>query len=220
MKLTLLTTKYEMVIGLWNTILFGNSILSTPGEGVGGYIAKEKPQYSLDQNNNTKYLSFGNCNRSDLTLYCGLDTGFHVTLQQGATLLTAFQLTTAGDFPDRDPLGVTIEGSNATDSALSSGTSWSLIFSGSTGLEKNIGRGADGLIQCIPNNVVWYTSYRVLVTSKRGSSNSVQYSEVRLLGQENPSKGKLFLFRICCLPIRIFMSIFYFFDEHCISSRT
>ena len=145
----------------------------------------------MDQDRSTKYLSFGNCDGYQPTIDCGVDTGFYVTPQRGPTLLVAIQFTTASDEPGRDPLGVTIEGSNTT-SALMRGTSWSLIYSGSTGLGKDPGRGTDGPIQCISNNVIWYTSYRVLVTSKRGASNSVQYSEVRLLGQENPNKGKLF----------------------------
>ena len=122
---------------------------------------------------------------------CGIGTGFIVIPQQGATLLKAIQFIASVDMAANDPLTITIEGSNATFPIFMLGKSWSSIYNDSTGLDADPGRGADGLIQCIPNNAIWYTSYRVLVTSKRGASNSVQYSGVRLLGQENPNKGKI-----------------------------
>ena len=173
---------------LWNTVASSNSTLATPGFGIGNYIPTEAPQNAFDQNTNTKHLSLGNCNSYDEAMECGTNTGFCITFLQGPTLLLAIQFTTANDWAERDPLRITIEGSNANSSALIRGTSWSLISAMPTGLDVNPGPKADGMPQCTPNNTIWYTSYRILITSKRGYANSVQYSEVKLLGLKIPNK--------------------------------
>lgn len=131
----------------------------------------------------------GDC--ATAALSCGTGTGFLVIPRQGETLLLAIRFTTGDDLPDRDPLTITVEGSNAISTTLMQGTSWSTIYSGSIGLDIDPGRNNDGLLQCIPNNQIWYTSYRILITSKRGINSAVQYSEVKLLGQENRNKGKI-----------------------------
>jgi len=110
---------------------------------------------------------------------CGLNTGFYLELLQGQVLVTALQVCTANDFPERDPLTVTLEGSNQSGTALTVGTSWSLIYSGNTGLPSNPGRGICGTVQSF-NNSIQYKSYRFLVSGKRDMSNSVQYSELQL----------------------------------------
>ena len=186
--LSLLTESNDVVYGLSKTTLSGNGTLATPGTGVGNYYDGEIPRYALDQNINTKYTNFGDCYRNGFNQDCGTDTGFYVTPQQGATLLLAIQFTTANNIPERDPLSIIIEGSNATSSALMLGASWSLIFSISTGLEIDPGRKTDGPLVCLPKNVVWYTSYRILVTSIRDSNDAVQYSEVKLFGYANPNR--------------------------------
>jgi hypothetical protein len=62
------------------------------------------------------------------------------------------------------------------------GSSWTLIYNGSSGLDTDPGRYNDGKVQYIPNNAIWYTSYRILTTSKRGNDTAVQYGEVSLFG--------------------------------------
>ena len=165
--------------------------MATPGGASGNYVFDQAPRCVLDQNNSTKYTNFGDCFLYGRYQDCGTNTGFFVTLQQGATLLLAIQFTTANDNPIYDPMSITIEGSNATSSALMLGASWSFIYSVSTGLEVNPGRQADGLFLCLPANVIWYTSYRILVTSVRDIGDRVQYSEVKLFGYDNPFKGKI-----------------------------
>ena len=189
--MTLLTGTNELVYGLWKTALLGDAPSSVPGEGVGGYYPTGVPQYAFDQNSITKYTSFGTCSPGAYIPDCATNTGFDVTPQQGATLLQAVQFTTAFDLPARDPLGITIEGSNATLSALMRGASWSLIATLSTGLDKDPGREVDGLLQCLNANAIWYTSYRILVIAVRDVAECVQYAEVKLLGYGNPSKGKI-----------------------------
>ena len=187
-NITLLTTKYEMIYGLQNTSAGGDSSLTLYSSSY--YSSSEGPINALDQDDNTKYLNFGACAHGGSQAICGLNTGFYVTPLQGPTLLKAFQFTTAGDAPERDPTWITIEGSNATSSALMYGTSWSLIYDASSGLDANPGRRGNGSIQCILSNTIWYTSYRVLVKQKRNDSNSVHYDEIRLLGYKDLNKGK------------------------------
>ncbi|CAF1338460.1 unnamed protein product [Adineta steineri] len=81
----------------------------------------------------------------------------------------------------RDPLSLTIEGSNLYKSELTFGSSWTLIYEGSSGLISDPGRSSFGAIQILPNNSMRFASYRFLVTSKRGSENCASYSEVRFL---------------------------------------
>ena len=53
----------------------------------------------------------------------GTATGFTVTPKMGATIVTALQLTTANDSPERDPASYLVEGS-------SDGTTFTTIASG------------------------------------------------------------------------------------------
>jgi hypothetical protein len=181
--MTLLTSTNETVYGLWNTTAGDSSILSIPGSSIGNYNPTETPQNVFDQNSTTKYTSYGICNQSSISLLeCGANTGLYLTLQRGASLLAGIQFCTANSLPERDPMTITIEGSNQSSSALLLGSSWSLIYNGSSGLDSDPGRYSFGVIEIIPNNVVSYESYRLLITSKRGMSNAVQYSEVEFLG--------------------------------------
>lgn len=189
--LSILTTnRYEVIFGLWNTTASGNSVLATEGLGVGKYDAMYPPQNIFDQETDSSYISFGSCSNRAASLSCGIRTGFIVIPAQGGTLLLAIRFSTSANTPESDPLTITIEGSNETSSTLILGNRWFLIFNGSSGLDVDPGRSTNGAVQCFTNNSAWYTSYRVLVTSKRGISNSVQYSEVRLFGRPNPKPGK------------------------------
>ena len=172
-------------------MILGDGTLATPGKDMGNYYDDGVPRYALDQNSTTKYTNFAECFRGRYNRGCGTNSGFYVTLQQGATLLQAVQFTTGDDVSACDPLSITVEGSNETWSALMRGASWSLIDTLSTGLYVDPGRKADGLLQCLHSNTIWYTNYRILVTSVRGIADSVQYSEVKLFGYGNPNKGKI-----------------------------
>lgn len=188
--LPILTENYEIVYELWNTTVAGDSLLSTSELGVGRYNATSSSRNILDQNSANNYISFGSCVVGKASNSCGIDTGFIVVPLQGATLLLGIQFTTNTGSRASDPLTITIEGSNETLSALMFGRSWSLIYKDSTGLDIDPGRSMPGVDQCIKNNTIWYTSYRVLVTSKRDISDSVQYSEVKLFGRQNPNRGE------------------------------
>lgn len=179
----LLYPNTTQIYGLWDTTAGGNSDLSSPGNGPGNYNPVETPQNIFDNISTTKYTSFGNCsnNNTIISLSCGINTGFYIVLQSCPSLLIAFRFRTGNDVPARDPLLVTIEGSNRNSSLLS-GSSWILIYKGSTGLDSDPGRQQFGSIQSLSNNLHWFKSYRILVSQKRGSSDAVQYADVELFG--------------------------------------
>lgn len=180
----LLTATTENVYGIWNTVASGSSVAATSGDGSGPgtYIANEGPSMTLDRNFNTKYTSDGSCNYFMSNLSCGINTGVYFTPIRGPSLLRSLRFYTANDYPARDPVTVTVEGSNQTSSpALTSGSSWTLIYNGSSGLNVDPGRQAYGITEYFSNSD-WYRSYRLLITSKRGTDAYVQYSEVDFIG--------------------------------------
>lgn len=95
--------------------------------------------------------------------------------------LVGMRFVTALSMHERDPLTMTVEGSNQAPSALTLGSSWTLIYNGSTGLVSDPGRGNNGIIQNFSNSIS-YSSYRVLVTSVRNFTYATQYAEVELIG--------------------------------------
>jgi hypothetical protein len=99
-------------------------------------------------------------------------------------VVTGIQLATANDVPDRDPVAITLEGSNTDDALKAKGKGFTLIYKGPSGLTKDPNRSSWGLVISFPNTTA-YKSYRVLITQTRGSDNvdATQYSEVKLLGE-------------------------------------
>ena len=132
---------------------------------------------AIDGNLNTKYFNHGQ--KTDGADPRGDGTGFVVT-PSGNGPVTKVQFATANDVPDRDPLAITVEGSNDPNAAAAGGNGFTLLYDGPTGLEIDPGRGAWGPVITFPNTTV-YKTYRVLVTRTRGdSADGAQYSEVRL----------------------------------------
>jgi hypothetical protein len=112
---------------------------------------------------------------------CGLNTGFYVKLKRGVSLVTGLQICTGNDFPERDPLTVSLEGINQTGRDLTLGWSWTLICKGDSGLQSDPGRRNCGIVQLFSNSIQ-YKSYRFLASLKRSLVNGIQYSEVKLFG--------------------------------------
>jgi hypothetical protein len=100
----------------------------------------------------TKYLNLGEAN-----------SGFIVTPAAGAKAVTSLQITTANDFPERDPSSFQIYGTNAPilSGENSQGTSeaWTLIASGALALPDE--RFTAGDVVSFANGTA-YTSYKVL----------------------------------------------------------
>ncbi len=164
---------------MWNTTSRGDSTLSIPGSGVGNYYTGQIPLYACDNKLSDEYTSFGACGAGANTTTCGLNTGFYRTPPRGASLIIGLQVCTAGSLNARDPITITFEGSNQPTLALTLGSSWTLIYSGPSGLATDPGRTACGIPVLFPSNTVWY---RFLVTSKRSSESSTWYSEIQLFG--------------------------------------
>ena len=145
---------------------------------------------AIDNELTTKYLNFG----ESVCLNCtpsleGIDTGYIVLPAiSNKTIARAILFASANDFPERDPLTITLEGSNASNrTLLYQDSSWTLIYNGSTGINANMdpGRRVYGTQQNFFNTIP-YRSYRLLVTSRRGAADSVQYAEGGILGYVVP----------------------------------
>jgi hypothetical protein len=109
----------------------------------------------------------------------GVDTGFVVT-PSAAGVVNAFQIATANDAEGRDPLAITIEGSDAENAGQEQGNGFTLLYEGTSGLESDPGRKSWGPCVVFANRTA-YRSYRVLVAKIRdGLANGTQYSEFRL----------------------------------------
>ncbi|CAF4540877.1 unnamed protein product [Rotaria sp. Silwood2] len=99
------------------------------------YPTSENPSNAIDGLLTTKYLNFGNpsssCSGSSPV---GINTGFYVTPTiSNVSVAVGLLFVTAWNAPNRDPITVIREGKNATNTtALNSGTSWRLIYNGST----------------------------------------------------------------------------------------
>jgi hypothetical protein len=112
----------------------------------------------------------------------GVGTGFYVTPSiSNASIAISLLFATANDAPNRDPITVTLEGSNVN--ALDVGSSWTLIYNGSTGISLTVDPGRTQYVARQNfSNTIAYRSYRLLVTSHRGPEWGLQYSEAQIIG--------------------------------------
>jgi hypothetical protein len=146
------------------------------------YYPQEPPVAVFDNNFTTVFTSYGICNITWVSTTCGQNTGLYLTLNSGPIILAAFYIGTNNYSSQRDPMTITIEGSNLNGSVLTLGSSWTLIYNGTTGLTPNPGRAILGPLQTLPSFSMRFASYRLLVTSKRGNDTCVSYSEFVMLG--------------------------------------
>jgi hypothetical protein len=109
----------------------------------------------------------------------GVGSGFAIT-PRSAGVVTAFQFATANDVEGRDPLAITIEGSDADGAGKDQGGGFTLIYAGPSGLDADPGRLQWGACVVFANRTA-YRTYRVLVSRIRDDgANGTQYSEFRL----------------------------------------
>ncbi len=177
----LLTSTNESIQAVWNTTAGGNSTAATAGNGIGNYISSEPPANAFDRNDSTHYTNYGACNDNINLQECGTNTGFYLTLQRGISLLTSLRFCTATN-DLRYPLIMTVEASNGPSSELMFGSSWTLIYNGSTGLTASSSQSTYGTMIYFPNNSNQYSSYRILITLKSSTGSAVEYSEIKLYG--------------------------------------
>ena len=177
--ITTITQAGDTIVGLFNT---------TAGKSTGGKNGRfasnsELPAQAIDNSVSTKYLNFGATGDFYVTVNApGVGTGYYATPAiSNASVAISLRFATANDAPDRDPTGVTLEGTNSD--ALDDGFSWSLIYNGSTGISPTDDPGRMTFVaQQNFSNSIAYKSYRLLITSQRGSEWAVQYSEAQIIG--------------------------------------
>ncbi|CAF0753912.1 unnamed protein product [Adineta ricciae] len=172
----------EIVYAIWNTTAGSNSLPSSAGGGEGEYWPSEPPEAALDGNLSTEYTNHG-CADECFNITSGMYTGFYFTIKSAPFRLMKFCMGTNVRHVKRDPMTITIEGSNNDQSELPLGKSWTLIYSGSSGLTESLNRSSHGTTQTVATNVASFRSYRLIVTSTRGKHNSASYSEFVMMGQ-------------------------------------
>jgi hypothetical protein len=158
----------DPIVPLKATVAGGTNHIDAVSDGEGVKSA-------IDGSINTKYFN----RASDDANPPGVGTGFVVT-PVASSVVTAFQIATANDMPNRDPLSVTIEGSNDPRADTEEGGGFTLLYAGLTGIDADPGRKSWGPAVTFTNATA-YRTYRVLVTETRGDgTDATQYSEVRL----------------------------------------
>lgn len=179
----IITRVNDPITAIWKTAAGNMSYNAIVGTGVGNYASGQGPSECVDFSNTT-YLNYGNVglNATGMTNTAGVGTGVHTTPQIGASIVQSIQFQTGNDSINRDPLNITLEGSNATGTNLFFGSFWTLLYAGSTGLSPlTTTRLAWGELQNFTNSQA-FTSYRMIVTEQRGVDYCVEFAEMHLYG--------------------------------------
>ncbi|CAF1080276.1 unnamed protein product, partial [Didymodactylos carnosus] len=112
----LLTTSRDPIQALCNTTSGTNSHSAYAGYDICQYPPDEAAANAIDLDVSTKYLNFGNVNYATLSYSPAINTGFCIkpTINDGqGTIVRQVQFVTADDHPIRDPLTITLEGTNS-----------------------------------------------------------------------------------------------------------
>jgi len=169
-----ITAPGNPIVGVAATSGSSTSTLTTIGTapGANNSPAQEQASNAIDDNTVTKFLNFQETN-----------CGFIVTPQPAGSLVTGFQIRSANDAPERDPLTVTLEGTDDLNATTTLNSTWTQIYSGVSGLAVDPGRTSLGA-QINFTNVNSFKSYRFLVASVRNgaTANSTQLTELELIG--------------------------------------
>jgi len=177
--------KLSLVVVVVCTLLLGGMIqaagldITAPGDTVQGvpndndWPGNESPPLAIDDNTATKYLHFKGFTQP---------TGFQVTPSASQTIVVGVTFTTANDATERDPVGFELYGSN-----VSINGPYTLITSGNIVDFSQTSAWPRFTMNETPilfDNDAAYDHYQVLFTAVRtpGSANSMQISEVELLG--------------------------------------
>ncbi len=157
-----------------NILAVGDAIIAIEQGWQSRYPAAEPPAMCLDNDPNTKYLNFGKVN-----------SGFIVTPLVGPSMLEGFQITTANDHPQRDPVVWMVYGTNDeivdVDNSDGKGETWTLICGGTLALPEE--RFTPGLMYVIANQAEFFTSYMVIFeTLKDATDDSMQIADIQIYG--------------------------------------
>lgn len=157
-----------------------NSILAVHVGWDSSYPGGEVPAFAIDGDPESKYLNFGEEN-----------SGFIVTPSIGLSMLDSFQITTANDSPERDPLVWVLYGTNdgitSVDNSDGSDETWTLIAASTMALPDD--RKTLGERYIIANQLEEYTSYKMLFPTVKdaGAANSMQIAELQFYGIPEPA---------------------------------
>ena len=172
------TSPSDPIIG--GQMIGGVFVQATQGTPVGNanmFPFDGKPSFAIDNDFTTsKYRNFGEIN-----------TGFIVTPTFGQTVVTSLRVWTGSNSPEWDPLTFTLEGTNGDPlTGL-----YSLIASGSAGVDIDPGRSEGGVVQTFSTDSSrgggfgsGFTSYRLIFPTVRnsGTADSMQVTEVQIRG--------------------------------------
>ena len=132
------------------------------------YPEAEAPADALDGDVGTKYLNGG-----------GFGAGFIVT-PVGSPTVRSFVITTANDFPGRDPAEWALYGTNdpitSEDNSGGTNENWTLIGSGSVALPED--RQVAGPVVAVANEAS-YASYRMVFTSLKDNNTIMQIADIQ-----------------------------------------
>lgn len=164
----------EDPVNALKTTAKGQPNVLAAADDVGG---GEQASNVLDGDLGTKYF-----NKAPDGPTAGVNTGIVMSPRVGASVLSGFRIATANDVPGRDPLAITIEGSNAANALEAGAANFTLVHAGPTGLDNVSDRQKWGPTIAFKNAAA-YRTYRILVTKTREAGGGAQYSEVELLGR-------------------------------------
>lgn len=169
-SVTSIISPHDSIVALKQTTKSKPNVLAESNEA-------ENVAAVIDRDVDSKYFNRGR--DTDEFNPSGVNTGFVIT-PTGRGIVRSVQFATADDMPTRDPLRITIEGSNNLGALAAQENGFTLLYEGPTGLAKDPGRKQWGPVIEFSNNTP-YKSYRVLVTETRAeNADAVQYSEVKL----------------------------------------
>jgi len=143
-------------VGLKQTVKGGANVVAFLGSD---FNPSESPANATDGNLGTKFYiaSIDGANPP------GVNSGILIPYTGAAQVVTGLQFATANDQPQRDPLTITVEGSNAANAAQAGGNGFVLLWQGASGLATDPGRNTWGARIDFPNTVA-YKAYRILIT--------------------------------------------------------
>ncbi len=165
----------------------GDRIRGVPNDGIQdgstnfGWKWYESPEMAIDDDIETKYLHF----KGEFEA-----TGFQVTPSAGPTIVTGLTLTTANDYPARDPIAFELSGSNESIDGPYKLIAGGYIVDFAQAVEWP--RFTMNATPISFKNDTAYAHYQLLfpVIRDAGNANSMQIAEVELLGiPEIPTPG-------------------------------
>ena len=162
---------------VYNTVAGGNGTLASstgwPALGAIGSTSGNPWHDLTDGSTSTSWIQ-------NWGVIDGANSGFYMTLP-AAVVMQGIRFSTA-DISGRSPKTMTIEGSFATGTDLLVGANWTLIYSGTTGMDTALSYSPGNKVS-FANNAA-YTSYRVLFPTTIGH-REVQVSDIVAYGTES-----------------------------------